>query len=120
MSAIVLRAWRQQAALEPLAEVEGALLVVEVLHLPHPELSGLLHSREHFCAEGRGQASATFTSPLGHDASPHNPSAGGPRAKSVEEQPRGRRGVARAQAPRGTGANAHLSHFLPPLSLCPA
>eukprot|EP00960_Hanusia_phi_P055490 762982-Hanusia_phi.AAC.3 len=29
------------ARLEPLAEVEGALLVVEVLHLPHPELGGL-------------------------------------------------------------------------------
>ena len=28
--------------LEPLAEVEGALLVVEVLHAPHPELGGLL------------------------------------------------------------------------------
>ena len=27
--------------LEPLAEVEGALLVVEVLHLPHPKLGGL-------------------------------------------------------------------------------
>ena len=29
------------ASLEPLAEVEGALLVVEVLHLPHPQLGGL-------------------------------------------------------------------------------
>ena len=28
--------------LEPLAEVEGALLVVEVLHAPHPEGLGLL------------------------------------------------------------------------------
>ena len=28
--------------LEPLAEVEGALLVVEVLHAPHPELGSLL------------------------------------------------------------------------------
>jgi hypothetical protein len=28
--------------LEPLAEVERALLVVEVLHAPHPELLGLL------------------------------------------------------------------------------
>jgi hypothetical protein len=27
--------------LEPLAEVERALLVVEVLHLPHPQLGGL-------------------------------------------------------------------------------
>ena len=26
--------------LEPLAEVQGALLVVEVLHAPHPELGG--------------------------------------------------------------------------------
>ena len=28
--------------LEPLAEVERALLVVQVLHAPHPELLGLL------------------------------------------------------------------------------
>ena len=28
--------------LEPLSEVERALLVVEVLHAPHPELLGLL------------------------------------------------------------------------------
>jgi len=28
--------------LEPLAEVQGALLVVEVLHAPHPKLLGLL------------------------------------------------------------------------------
>ena len=35
--------------LEPLAEVEGALLVVEVLHAPHPELGGLLLvGSEHF------------------------------------------------------------------------
>ena len=35
--------------LEPLAEVEGALLVVEVLHAPHPELGGLLLvGGEHF------------------------------------------------------------------------
>ena len=33
--------------LEPLAEVQGALLVVEVLHLPHPKLLGLLHVGEH-------------------------------------------------------------------------
>ena len=33
--------------LEPLAEVEGALLVVEVLHLPHPKLGGLLRGGEH-------------------------------------------------------------------------
>ena len=30
-------------SVKPLAEVEGALLVVEVLHLPHPQLLGLLH-----------------------------------------------------------------------------
>jgi len=37
------------ARLEPLAEVEGALFVVEVLHAPHPELGGLLLvGREHF------------------------------------------------------------------------
>ena len=42
--------------LEPLAEVEGALLVVEVLHLPHPQLGGLGlgDSLEHFSA-GRQQ-----------------------------------------------------------------
>ena len=34
--------------LEPLAEVERALLVVEVLHLPHPEFGGLLRGGEHF------------------------------------------------------------------------
>jgi len=34
--------------LKPLAEVERALLVVEVLHLPHPKLLGLLGGREHF------------------------------------------------------------------------
>jgi hypothetical protein len=31
----------QLSGLEPLAEVERALLVVEVLHLPHPQLGGL-------------------------------------------------------------------------------
>jgi hypothetical protein len=38
-------------SLEPLAEVERALLVVEVLHLPHPQLGGLGlgNGREHFC-----------------------------------------------------------------------
>ena len=39
--------------LEPLAEVEGALLVVEVLHLPHPKLLGLLRGGEHFSAQSR-------------------------------------------------------------------
>ena len=39
--------------LEPLAEVERALLVVEVLHAPHPELLGLLLRLlgEHCCNE---------------------------------------------------------------------
>jgi hypothetical protein len=38
--------------LEPLAEVERALLVVEVLHAPHPELGGLLLGLgEHFCTQ---------------------------------------------------------------------
>jgi len=42
--------------LEPLAEVERALLVVEVLHAPHPELGGLLLvGGEHFTAEQRGR-----------------------------------------------------------------
>jgi len=40
--------------LEPLAEVQGALLVVEVLHAPHPELGGgLLVGGEHFCTGQR-------------------------------------------------------------------
>ena len=39
------------SSLEPLAEVEGALLVVEVLHAPHPEGLSLLLvvGGEHFC-----------------------------------------------------------------------
>ena len=38
--------------LEPLTEVEGALLVVEVLHAPHPKLLGLLLvGGEHFCVQ---------------------------------------------------------------------
>jgi hypothetical protein len=38
--------------LEPLTEVEGALLVVEVLHAPHPKLLGLLLvGGEHFCVK---------------------------------------------------------------------
>ena len=42
----------EENGLEPLAEVEGALLVVEVLHAPHPELLGslLVVGGEHFCA----------------------------------------------------------------------
>jgi hypothetical protein len=38
---------REIRGLEPTAEVEGALLVVEVLHLPHPKLLGLLGGSEH-------------------------------------------------------------------------
>ena len=45
-------------SLEPLAEVEGALLVVEVLHLPHPKLLGLLGGREHFCGSSERDQSA--------------------------------------------------------------
>ena len=46
--------------LEPLAEVEGALLVVEVLHAPHPELGGLLLvGGEHFCKEDQASVSKT-------------------------------------------------------------
>jgi hypothetical protein len=44
--------------LEPLAEVERALLVVEVLHLPHPKLGGLLgggNGLEHFCTKKTNQ-----------------------------------------------------------------
>jgi hypothetical protein len=41
---IIHEALKHGAHLEPLAEVQGALLVVEVLHLPHPELGGLLSS----------------------------------------------------------------------------
>ncbi len=40
----------QYSDLEPLAEVERALLVVEVLHLPHPKFLGLLRGGEHSCA----------------------------------------------------------------------
>ena len=42
-----------QHNLEPLAEVERALLVVEVLHTPHPEGLGLLLvvGGEHFCTK---------------------------------------------------------------------
>ena len=43
----------QHNGLEPLAEVEGALLVVEVLHLPHPELGGLLRGGEHYLKSTR-------------------------------------------------------------------
>ena len=42
--------------LEPLAEVQRALLVVEVLHLPHPELGGLLSS-----GKGREHSATTIT-----------------------------------------------------------
>jgi len=42
----------ETARLEPLSEVEGALLVVKVLHAPHPELGGLLLvGGEHFCVQ---------------------------------------------------------------------
>jgi hypothetical protein len=33
--------------------------VVEVLHLPHPELGGLLRGREHFCNTGGKYVSKT-------------------------------------------------------------
>jgi hypothetical protein len=44
--------------LEPLAEVERALLVVQVLHAPHPELLGLLLGilGEHFLRNTQGQS----------------------------------------------------------------
>ena len=42
-----------QNDLEPLAEVEGALLVVEVLHLPHPKLGSLLRGGEHSAGTDR-------------------------------------------------------------------
>jgi hypothetical protein len=41
----------ERSCSEPLAEVQGALLVVLVLHAPHPEAGGLLglrKLREHF------------------------------------------------------------------------
>ena len=47
---------RLMVRLEPLAEVEGALLVVEVLHLPHPKLLGLLGGSEHFCTDETKQS----------------------------------------------------------------
>jgi hypothetical protein len=42
-----------RAGLEPLAEVQRALLVVEVLKAPQPKLLGLLSLRgvEHFCTQ---------------------------------------------------------------------
>jgi len=51
--------------LEPLAEVEGALLVVEVLHAPHPELLGLLLvGGEHYsCTRPNSFQKASRTGP---------------------------------------------------------
>ena len=57
--------------LEPLAEVEGALLVVEVLHLPHPELGGLLRGREHFCTTSAEQGQWTIKGQMGRDKEGH-------------------------------------------------
>jgi len=52
--------YRRTSNLEPLAEVEGALLVVEVLHAPHPELGGLLLvGSEHFCKSDTVRAGET-------------------------------------------------------------
>ncbi len=48
----------QHNGLEPLAEVEGALLVVEVLHLPHPELGGLLRGGEHYLKRTKNESAA--------------------------------------------------------------
>ena len=48
----------QHNGLEPLAEVEGALLVVEVLHLPHPELGGLLRGGEHYLKSTKNESAA--------------------------------------------------------------
>ena len=46
------RAGSTAVGLEPLAEVERALLVVEVLHAPHPKaLSLLLGLGEHVCTQ---------------------------------------------------------------------
>jgi len=48
--------------LEPLAEVERALLVVEVLHAPHPELGGLLLGLgEHFCTQKEFRSASRAT-----------------------------------------------------------
>ena len=49
--------------LEPLTEVEGALLVVEVLHAPHPKLLGLLLvGGEHFfCGKEETEVSNSNT-----------------------------------------------------------
>ena len=65
-----------QHNLEPLAEVERALLVVEVLHAPHPEGLGLLLvvGGEHFCRhKGEGtRVSQTIQSTRTADPRPRD------------------------------------------------
>jgi len=74
--------------LEPLAEVEGALLVVEVLHAPHPELGGgLLVGGEHLLrARGQRQPLLVGRSMRAKDAS--NRVCTAPRAPRPSRAPR--------------------------------
>jgi hypothetical protein len=75
----------QRAFLEPLAEVERALLVVEVLHAPHPELGGLLLGLgEHLC--NKRFKSAHDQDPKLHRDRTSNPVA--PPATRLGPQPR--------------------------------
>ncbi len=54
-----------QSDLEPLAEVERALLVVQVLHAPHPKLLGLLlRLGEHFCKKHKDSSDAVVDEPI--------------------------------------------------------
>ncbi len=61
--------------LEPLAEVQGALLVVEVLHAPHPKLLGLLlvggeHLTAHTYKEGSQHTFPRRVRTQDHSANP--------------------------------------------------
>ena len=59
--------------LEPLAEVERALLVVEVLHAEHPEAGGLLLGLGEHAAQTQEPLVSNFS---GHQFSPHPPHHG--------------------------------------------
>jgi len=90
--------WRGRAVrLEPLAEVERALLVVEVLHLPHPELGGLGlgNSREHSAEHSPESVAAAAPIPTasGQDRTPESE---GPRNASDLESHRDKVELVRA------------------------
>jgi hypothetical protein len=90
--------YRRTSNLEPLAEVEGALLVVEVLHAPHPELGGLLLvGSEHFCTR---QATSELGLSALSCARPQTPTFADATRAPVQARPRpfasltaGRRGA---------------------------